>query len=240
MLRSEVWVLQHAPAETLGTITDALEDRKVTARYVRIFQRDAVPQRMDGRSGLVVMGGPLGVYEQERYPFLKEEVRLIKEALSEGKPVLGICLGSQLLASALEGLVSRGHRKEIGWHPVRLTEDGKEDMLFHGVERSFTAYHWHGDVFELPRGAVALASSDRTQHQAFRFGANAYGLLFHLEVTENMVREMIRTFSDDLREEKIDMNRLMKETQECLRDLQKISAAVFGQWAGLAADAAAA
>ncbi len=234
-LRSEVWVLQHTPPETLGTIADALTDKEVTAQYVRTFQGKAVPQRMDGRAGLIVMGGPMGAYERDRYPFLKDEIRLIQEALSEGKPVLGVCLGSQLLASALDGSVSSGRQKEIGWHPVHLTEEGVNDPLFRDGELSFTAYHWHGDAFELPQGAVPLASSERTPHQAFRFGTNAYGLLFHLEITENMIREMIRTFSDELKEEGIEPGLLMKESQERLRDLKKVSRAVFGRWADLVA-----
>lgn len=227
----KVLVLQHTPPETLGTIADALGQREISARYVRPFQGEPVPQDLSGMGGLIVMGGPMGVGDRDRYPFLKEELRLIETALQEKKPILGVCLGSQLLAHVLGARVSRADRKEIGWHLVRLTEEGKSDPLFAGVEPSFFACHWHGDVFGLPKEAVSLAFSERTQQQAFRYGRHAYGLLFHLEVTENILREMIRTFSDELKEENLDGGWLLEKGAEHFPALERISGKVFGRWA---------
>ena len=227
----KVLVLQHVPPENLGTIADALDHRKIEHIYVRAFQEEPIPKDLERYAGLVVMGGPMGVADRDRMPFLKEEIRLIEQALRQKKPLLGVCLGSQLIAHALGAPVRRGDKKEIGWHRVRLTEEGKADPLFAGIEHSFFAYHWHGDVFDLPRDAVPLASSEQTRHQAFRYGPNAYGLLCHLEVTENLIREMIRTFSDELQEENIDGGWMMEKTEEHLPPLERISAAVFGRWA---------
>lgn len=230
---SKVLVLQHTPPENLGTIADALGHRKIAHTYVRAFQEEPIPKDLDRYAGLVVMGGPMGVADRDRMPFLKQEILLIEQALKEKKPVLGICLGSQLLAHALGAPVRRGDKKEIGWHMVRLTEEGRADPLFNGVEPSFFAYHWHGDVFDLPGSAAPLASSEQTRHQVFRYGSNAYGFLCHLEVTENLVREMIRTFSGELQEEGIDAGWMMEKTEEHLPPLQRISQSVFGKWTGL-------
>jgi len=229
----KVLVLQNTPPENLGTIADALEQRKIPFRYVHTFEDEPVPQKLDGFHGLVIMGGPMGVADRDRYPYLKDEIRLIELALKEKKPVLGVCLGSQLLAHALGARVHRAEKKEIGWHLVRLTEEGRADPLFAGVEHSFFAYHWHGDLFELPPEAVSLASSEQTRHQIFRYGSNAYGFLCHLEMTENVIREMIRNFSDELRQENIDGGWLLEKAQEHLPPQQRISETVFGKWTHL-------
>ena len=141
------------------------------------------------------MGGPMGVYEQDRYPFLRDELRLIEAALKDGRPVLGVCLGSQLLAAALGAKVVKGPGKEIGWYPVSLLAGARDDRLFGSAPDSFTPLHWHGDVFDLPAGAVALATSEKTPLQAYRYGENVYGLLFHIEPDAAIVAGMVRDFA---------------------------------------------
>ncbi len=230
---SKVLVVQHASPETLGTINDALAPKRISVEYVRTFLGDAVPKEIEGVDGLIVMGGPMGVRDQGKYPFLRDEMLLIEKALKAGKPVLGICLGSQLLASVLGAKISLGKKKEVGWLPVRLSPEGRQDPLWAGSAPSFTAFHWHGDIFDLPAGAVSLASSDLTPHQAFRHGEKTYGLLFHLEMTENMIREMIRTFSDDLLEQNLDSGWLIEKAGEHLPPLEEIGAKLFGRWADL-------
>jgi GMP synthase (glutamine-hydrolysing) len=127
------------------------------------------------------MGGPMGAYETDKYPFLTEECRLLRELAHRNCPVLGICLGSQLLAKALGADVFPGHGPEIGFGFVELTRAGKQDPLFATVGSSIPVFHWHGDTFDLPEGAVLLASNKEYAQQAFRFGSCAYGLQFHVE-----------------------------------------------------------
>jgi GMP synthase (glutamine-hydrolysing) len=237
---SKIWVLQHTACETLGTIADALEAEALAWQYVRVFEGKAVPGEIGDAGGLIVMGGPMGVYEQDRYPHLKHELQLIESALKAGKPILGVCLGSQLLAAALGAAVTKGSRKEIGWYPIRLTEAADNDRLWRGAPREFMAMHWHGDVFELPARAVSLASSALTALQAFRYGNSAYGILFHLEMTEEMIGEMAAAFGDELRQAGGDEPRLAAESAANCARLQTIGETVFSRWARLVHEARAA
>jgi GMP synthase (glutamine-hydrolysing) len=227
-----VLAIQHVCCETPGKIGEALRAQGVSTKIVRIFEGNQVPDEMGETAGLIVMGGPMGVYEQDRYPFLRQEARLIEQALKDEKPVLGICLGSQLLASALGARVKPGKQKEIGWHPVRLTRSAEADRLWNGITSPFIAYHWHGDIFDLPRGAVSLASSVLTQCQAFRYSKNAYGFLFHMEVTERIMKDMVRTFADELRSEGLDRAEMLRGANERLQGLHRIGATVFQRWVG--------
>lgn len=227
-----VLVVRHVSCETLGTIADALSQKGIPTREVLTF-KEPVPERIDDAAGLILMGGPMGVYEGDRFPFLRQEMRLIERALREKKPVLGVCLGSQLLAAALGGQVTRGRRKEIGWHSVALTAPAADDPLWTGIGSPFTAYHWHGDIFELPQGAVSLASSDLTACQGFRYGPNAYGFLFHMEVTKQIIEDMVKTFAPVLDSEKIDGREILRGIRDYLPALQTIGKVVFGRWAGL-------
>lgn len=174
----EIILLQHADCEGPGTIGDVLDAADFRIRTVRGDRGDQVPQDLGNASGLVVMGGPMGVYEYDRYPFLRSEMRLIEKTVYGGLPVLGVCLGSQLLAAALGAKVEKGPRKEIGWYPVSLLPDASSDRLFGDLPNDFEGFHWHGDIFGVPDGATALARSELTACQAFRFD-QAYGILFH-------------------------------------------------------------
>ncbi len=151
--------------------------------------------------------------------------------------MLGVCLGSQLLAASLGARVTRGTAKEIGWYPVRLADEAREDSLMHGLPESFTAFHWHGDVFELPRGAVALASSALTAVQAFRYGAKAWGLLFHMEVTDEAVHAMVREFADEVTESGADGDAILAAAPGHLSALGTIAPTVFSRWAVMVAPA---
>src|SRR5690349_12533041 len=166
---AKIWVLQHHPVENLGRIADALEEAALAWQYVRVFDGAPIPGDMKGAGGLIVMGGPESVYLLERYPYLRDEMRLIEKALKDDKPILGVCLGAQLLAAVLGAPVKRGDHREIGWYSVHLAETARDDRLMRGLPAEFTAAHWHSDVFDLPNGAVTLASSERTPVQAFRF-----------------------------------------------------------------------
>ena len=229
---SEILVLQHAEAETLGSIAGALTARGHRFRYVRGFAGEPVPERLEA-DGLVVLGGPMSAYEGARWPFLAGEVRLVQSALELEKPVLGVCLGSQILASALGARVYPSGGKEIGWHPVQLDLEFQRDRLFASAGQVFTAFHWHGDVFDLPKGAVSLGHSARTFHQGFRHGGKAYGLLFHIEVTAELVDGMVRAFPDEMREAGVEASTLLDGNAQHLERVQKLAADVFGGWAAL-------
>ena len=229
-MSAEVIVLQHVECETIGSIQEMLSARKVSARVVRLFDGTAVPASLGTARGLIVMGGPMGVYDHDRFPFLRDEMRLIEATVREMRPVLGICLGSQLLAAALGAKVRPSGRQEIGWHEVSLTPAAKSDPLWLDVPATFTALHWHGDVFDLPEGAELLASSRMTAHQAFRFGKNAYGLLFHLEVTSSGIERMAAAFPGDLQQVGLSSTALIEQSRRNLSDLRIIAEQVFGRW----------
>ena len=229
---AKIYVLQHHPAENLGNIADALEGAALAWQYVRVDEGRPVPASMKGAGGLIVMGGPMGVYQKDRYPWLRDEMRLIEDAMKSNLPVLGVCLGAQILAAALGAKVERNpNGKEIGWHPIRLSDSAKEDRLTRGVPTTMSPFHWHGDIFELPPGAVSLASSDKTPCQAFRHGDKTYGFQFHFEVTREGVAAMADAFAKELVRENIPADRMIAQAAEYLPPLEKISETVFNRWA---------
>jgi GMP synthase (glutamine-hydrolysing) len=230
-MKREVIVLQHSECETLGSIQSALDTRGLNSRYVRSFASEPIPKDATEAAGLIVMGGPMGVYEQDQYPYLKDELRLIESFLAGGHPILGVCLGSQLLATALGATVKKGPKKEIGWHSLKLTESGIADPLWKNAPAEFMAFHWHGDIFDLPTASVSLASSGLTECQAFRHGTNVYGLLGHLEVTEPIIAGMVTNFESELEEEGLDGAEIVQGISRHLPPLRTVAQGVFGQWA---------
>ncbi len=190
-------ILKHVPEEGPGSLERYLIERSLPYRIFETLKGDA-PSSLDGITRVILLGGPMGVYERDRYPHLRCSLRLIEGALRAEIPILGICLGSQLLAHALGGRVYKGHGEEIGWRDIELTQEGLEDPALRAlalnplngaVDRAFTVFHWHGDTFDLPKGAVHLARSASYPHQAFRYGKGAYAFQFHVEVTEVMIRQ---------------------------------------------------
>lgn len=225
-----VLILQHVRPEPPGTIADALDETGLSYRTIQIFQNEPVPDSLNA-DGLIVMGGPMGVDDLEARPHLRREINLIEQALREELPLLGVCLGSQLLAHALGANVQPGPQKEIGWYEVTLTDAAASDPLFQNIDHPFTAFHWHGDVFTLPTGAVSLARSAQTELQAFRYGDMAYGLLFHLEVTPNMVANMTKAFQDELAEEGLDGTAIRRAATAHTSEIQNVAKTVLGRWA---------
>jgi GMP synthase (glutamine-hydrolysing) len=229
---AKIYILQHHPVEDLANIADALEGTALAWQYVRVDKGQSVPASMKGAGGLIVMGGPMGVYQTDRYPWLRDEMRLIEDAMKSNLPVLGVCLGAQILAATLGAKVERNpNGKEIGWHPIRLSDSAKDDRLMRGLPATMTPFHWHGDIFELPPGAASLASSDKTPCQAFRHGDKIYGLQFHFEVTGEGVAAMADAFAKDLARENIPADRMIAQAAEYLPPLEKISETVFTRWA---------
>ena len=225
-----VLVVQHEPFEGPGTLGEALSGCEL--RLVRTFAGDPVPGRL-AEDGLVVLVGGMGVYEAHRYPHLKDEMRLLHAASAKGRPILGICLGSQLLAAALGGSVAKAPRKEIGWSGVQLLPGAGEDALFAGAPDAFTAFHWHGDAFTLPEGAVPLAASSLTPLQAFRSDPRAWGIQFHLETDAQVLHAMLESGAEELRAGGVDVAAIRAASGTELPRLRAHAARIFGRWADL-------
>ncbi|MFT4569640.1 MAG: GMP synthase (glutamine-hydrolyzing), partial [Candidatus Binatia bacterium] len=185
-------VLQHVAHEILGTLDPLLRGHGFRIRYVNFDRHpDAVPS-IDGYDGVVVLGGPMSADDSTNHPHLATEVDVLRTALERDMPILGICLGAQLLALALGGQITRNHRKEIGWYPVSPTAQGLADPLIGEFGPTEPVFHWHGDTFSIPNDAVHLATSQNCTNQAFRYGDNAWGFQFHLEVDEPMIERWLR------------------------------------------------
>jgi GMP synthase-like glutamine amidotransferase len=148
------------------------------------------------------MGGPMNIYEDNKYPWLTQEKRFIEQAIENEKIILGICLGSQLIADVLGAKVFPNPDKEIGWFPIELTSEAQSSQVFNVLPNSFTAFHWHGDTFDLPKGATRMAMSKGCQNQAFIYGERVVGLQFHLESTKASVQAMIENCADEIVEGK--------------------------------------
>lgn len=227
----EVIVLQHAAPEGPGLVADALASTGARLRIVRADLGAQVPRSPDGAAGLVVMGGPMGVYEAPLHPHLRDELHLLEATLRSGIPVLGVCLGSQLLAAALGARVGPSGSKEIGWLEVERLAGSDGDPLLGAAPQRFAPLHWHGDVFDLPGGAVSLARSARTECQAFRYAELAWGLLFHLEANEAQVLAMLRAFGDEVREAGVAPETIAAAAPERLAALRPLAERTFAAFA---------
>jgi GMP synthase-like glutamine amidotransferase len=183
-----VLVLQHIACEHPGVFSEVMRERGAEAVPVEVDEGEPLPD-WRGFDGILVMGGPMGAGDDAEHRWLAAERELVRDAVEAGKPFLGVCLGVQLLAAALGARVYATERPEVGLLEVELTDEGRDDPLFAGLGERFVSLQWHGDTFDLPAGAVRLASSPPVPNQAFRFGDAAYGVQFHLEVTGQMAVE---------------------------------------------------
>lgn len=188
--------LQHVPFEGLGSIGDWLRSKLATVTATKLFENGVLPP-VEAIDLLVVMGGPMSVNDEAAYPWLVAEKRFVREAIEAGKAVVGVCLGSQLIASALGARVFANTEKEIGWFPVYRAKAAEGRPCFPFPAETL-AFHWHGETFELPDGAVQLARSAACENQAFQFGRKAIGLQFHLETTPESARALIENCRDEL------------------------------------------
>src|SRR5882724_8771122 len=213
-------VIQHEPGEGPGALAPLLGEFDL----VRTFAGDAVPSEA---GALVVLGGGMGVRDRQRLPHLREEIALLQKCVEQDRPVLGICLGSQLLAAALGASVEQAPVKEIGFYRVRLAPAASEDALLAGAPDDFVAFHWHGDAFSLPPGAVPLAGSTMTPLQAFRYGSNAWGAQFHPEMNDELLRAFVDTGAADLDDAGVDPSALLAAAPRELPRLAQITVPLF-------------
>ena len=192
-----IHVFQHVPFEGPAAIGPWAVSRGHSLSVTRFYGGDAPPD-LEGVDWLIVLGGPMGVYDEDRHPWLLPEKRWIEAAVGQGKTVLGICLGAQLLAVVLGAEVSKNREREIGWYPVELTGEALRAGPFRDLPPSFQAFHWHGDTFAIPAGAVLAARSDACDHQGFYYGQRVAALQFHLESTPESVRLLVENGAGDL------------------------------------------
>lgn len=223
-----VVAFRHIPFEGLGLIQPALEEKGISIELADLFEPGRPVPDIATAAGLIFMGGPMSANDD--LPYLRQEIEIIREAAARGQPVLGVCLGSQMIAKALGARVYRNEVKEIGWFSVHPTGAGKRDRLLSALESPETVLQWHGETFDLPAGAEWLAYSELCRNQAFRVGNHVYGLQFHLEVTPAMIADWCAQDANcgDVRELDAPIDPNLHSAR-----LAELARTVFGRWSGL-------
>ncbi|WP_024520244.1 glutamine amidotransferase [Bradyrhizobium sp. Tv2a-2] len=222
--------LRHVAFEDLGLLAPIMDREGWSVSFCEAAVDDLTHRSIRNAELLIVLGGPIGVYETDDYPFLSSELALIEYRLSRDLPTLGICLGSQLMAKALGSRVFKGPIKEIGWDTIDLTDEGRTSCLgaFQGDDA--VVLHWHGDTFDLPREAKRLASNRNYENQAFAYGRNALGLQFHLEADPRQLEEWYVGHTVELAAAQVSIAGLRAATQQHRNGLAPRADRVFGDW----------
>jgi GMP synthase-like glutamine amidotransferase len=211
-----VLICKNIESEGPGTIEDFLKARSIAYKIVELSRTEDISNPAD-YDILVMMGGPMSVNEDDIYPYIKKEETLVRDFIAAGKRVLGVCLGAQIMAKALGSRVYKGAEKEIGWYDIEITGDALMDKRIkylaahprtEDTGRTFKVFHWHGETFDIPKGAVRLASSALYPNQAFRYGENAYAFQFHIEVQKAMVYEWLKNETTDFDKIKAETEKL--------------------------------
>jgi GMP synthase (glutamine-hydrolysing) len=227
-------VFQHSAREPLGVFDPRLRRAGFRIRYVNFSRQPDQRPDVSRYNGLVVLGGPMNVDEADRFPHLTTEIAAIREALARGIPILGICLGAQLLAAALGANVRPHTVREIGWYPLNPTADAAEDPLCRHLGARQHVFQWHAYTFDLPDGSVHLASTPTCPNQAFRHGDRAYGLQFHLEADEHLIQRWLhvpeyRSEAESVGPER-HVDRILLDTRDHSAQALSLSQRVFGEF----------
>jgi GMP synthase (glutamine-hydrolysing) len=218
--------IRHVSFEDAGILGDVLAARGIGLRYLEAGIDDLTPAK--DADLLLVLGGPIGIYEFDRYPFLKHELATIEAAVKQGTPVAGICLGCQALAAVLAARVYPGKQKELGWDVLTLTEEGKASPL--GVLEGVHILNWHGDTFDLPAGATRLASTDLTPNQAFAYGPDVLALQFHVELPARDLERWLIGHTGELASSKVDLGAMRAETARLAPAANDAGKRLFNAW----------
>lgn len=236
-MSGKVLIFQNAVGEPPGQIADYLSWAGVSFEILPMYSYDPPEPDWNHLSGLVVLGGPMNVDQTEEYPFLMKERQWLLQATRREIPVLGICLGAQLLARTLGARVFPNPVKEIGWYELTFTPAAESDSLFSGVPWKGMVFQWHGDTFTLPEGAALLATGSECVHQAFRFGSCAWGLQFHLEVTPALIDAWLAEAekNGELQELGRTRRQILSETPGQFERMQRLTHTVLSRFAGLCA-----
>jgi GMP synthase (glutamine-hydrolysing) len=230
--RRSAVALRHVAFEDLGLLAPVMEREGWDVSFCEAAVDDLRHESIRNTNLLIVLGGPIGAYETDAYPFLKAEIALIEHRLSRDLPTLGICLGSQLMAKALGSRVFAGPVKEIGWGSVELTSEGAASCLSTLGDADAVVLHWHGDSFDLPKGAQRLASNANYENQAFAYGRNALALQFHLEADPRQLEEWYVGHAVELAAAKVSVTDLRTATSKLAGGLASRADQVFTRWLG--------
>jgi GMP synthase-like glutamine amidotransferase len=225
-------VFRHLVCQPPGYLGEFLQASAVPWEMICVDEDHPIPERLDDVSALVFMGAAVSV--NDHLPWVEGELRLIRKALSQGVPVLGVCFGAQLMSKALGGSISRGEGMEIGWHPLERVEP-ETPGWFDSLPQRFDVFHWHADTFSLPKGAQHVLRSDRFAHQGFLLDDCHLGLQFHLEMTHEMVAQWVERYGSDLKlvsgcEQTAET--ILKDLDSRLASLHEISDQIYGDWLG--------
>ena len=191
----EILVFQHHPLEGLGTIRHWLESHQVSITYHKFFEDQSIPN-IDEYDGLIIMGGPMSVNDEDEHPWITEAVKTIKRAIDCNKKVLGICLGAQLIAKSLGAIVKPNQHREIGLHPISPVKTSNTDVFT--FPNPLNVIHWHSQTFDIPLNATHIAQSEACTNQGFQIGKNVIGLQFHLELDKDSLKSLVQEFKDQL------------------------------------------
>jgi GMP synthase (glutamine-hydrolysing) len=222
--------LQNDPQDGPGLLATVLGELGGTLEVIHAWKGERVPAGPEAWAAIAIGGGGMSAYELDHYPFLFDEMGLIRAAHREGIPLLGFCLGAQLVAGAFGGEVFANRKMEIGFYPVRLDPKAAADPLWQGQPVVFEPVHWHGDTFSLPPDAELLASSAITPHQLFRLEDRHYGLQFHLEIDAPVLTDMVTTDRAWLAEAGVDPDGFLRSAAAALPAVEPIGRAVFTRW----------
>lgn len=189
--------VKHIDIEGPGSVEEFFRNTTWSLQTVNLAQGERLPDNLREIEAIITLGGPMNVYQEDKYPFLKDEDVFLKNAIKNQVPTLGICLGAQLLAKAAGAKIKKAKTEEIGWYKANLTPAGLKDNLFLGLKPQLDVFQWHEDTFDIPEQGILLAESKTCKNQAFRFGTNAYGLQFHFEVTGEMIEDWTKEYKRD-------------------------------------------
>ena len=228
-------IFQNAVGEGPGILGEILDKRKWDRETIHLCHGEAFPKNWQDYTLLVVMGGPMNVYEEGIHPFLTQETQVIREALDKDRPVIGFCLGAQLMAKACGALVSKGPKKEIGWYTAQLTDQGAKDPFLKSFPDELFVFQWHGDTFNLPDRAIRLFSSENYLNQAMRIGHKGYGFQFHFEITKDMITEWLETGQDEIKElgKSNIREKILMEADSLLLPLHSFAQSFFNSYLGM-------